>query len=297
MIPLELIPFAKYNKYMTKSMTGFGLSSSVNKESEVYIEIKGVNHKFLDLSIKPNDLSNDLEEYIRKSVSKNIIRGRVDLRIKLVSSSKVSYSIDSKLLKKFKKSLKEGLQFNGDIHFRDIKDVPGIFKSEVTKDINNKIIKKVFNEAMNEFTSSRNKEGEKIKKVLLKKIIRIESVATKIKKSNNKNLKKRSKLYKDKALGLLKNLDESRLEQEVSILALKYDVSEEIDRIFFHSESLKKELNKKTCSGKKIDFVLQELFREANTLSVKLDDPNLKNNALDMKLFIEEMREQTQNVE
>ena len=64
---------------MTKSMTGFGLSSSVNKESEVYIEIKGVNHKFLEVSIKPNDLSNDLEEYIRKSVSKNIIRGRVDI--------------------------------------------------------------------------------------------------------------------------------------------------------------------------------------------------------------------------
>ena len=60
---------------MTKSMTGFGLSSSVNKESEVYIEIKGVNHKFLEVSIKPNDLSNDLEEYIRKAVSKNIIRG------------------------------------------------------------------------------------------------------------------------------------------------------------------------------------------------------------------------------
>tara|TARA_B100000401_G_scaffold329667_1_gene229278 strand:+ start:805 stop:1092 length:288 start_codon:yes stop_codon:yes gene_type:complete len=95
----------------------------------------------------------------------------------------------------------------------------------------------------------------------------------------------------------LENLDEGRLEQEIAILALKHDVNEEIDRIFFHLESLQKELNKKLCSGKKIDFILQELFREANTLSVKLDDPNLKNNAIDMKLFIEEMREQTQNVE
>ena len=80
-------------------------------------------------------------------------------------------------------------------------------------------------------------------------------------------------------------------------MALKHDVSEEIDRIFFHTDSLNKELNKKMCSGKKVDFILQELFRESNTLSVKLDDPNLKNYALDMKLFIEEMREQTQNVE
>ncbi|MFL2708209.1 MAG: YicC/YloC family endoribonuclease [Gammaproteobacteria bacterium] len=282
---------------MTKSMTGFGLSSSVNKESEVYIEIKGVNHKFLEVSIKPNDLSNDLEEYIRKAVSKNIIRGRVDIRMKLKSASKISYSIDSKLLKEFSKSLKKDLQFSDNIQFRDIKDIPGIFKSEVIQKTNNKLIKKVFNEALNVFIKSRNEEGNKIKKVLSKKLNQINSTVLKIHRSNNKNIKKRARLFKDKALELLDTLDEGRLEQEAAILALKHDVSEEIDRIFFHTDSLNKELNKKMCSGKKVDFILQELFRESNTLSVKLDDPNLKNYALDMKLFIEEMREQTQNVE
>ena len=282
---------------MTKSMTGFGLSSSVNKESEVYIEIKGVNHKFLEVSIKPNDLSNDLEEYIRKAVSKNIIRGRVDIRMKLKSASKISYSIDSKLLKEFSKSLKKDLQFSDNIQFRDIKDIPGIFKSEVIQKTNNKLIKKVFNEALNVFIKSRNEEGNKIKKVLSKKLNQINSTVSKIHRSNNKNIKKRARLFKDKALDLLDTLDEGRLEQEAAILALKHDVSEEIDRIFFHTDSLNKELNKKMCSGKKVDFILQELFRESNTLSVKLDDPNLKNYALDMKLFIEEMREQTQNVE
>lgn len=278
-------------------MTGFGLSSSVNKESEVYIEIKGVNHKFLEVSIKPNDLSNDLEEYIRKAVSKNIIRGRVDIRMKLKSASKISYSIDSKLLKEFSKSLKKDLQFSDNIQFRDIKDIPGIFKSEVIQKTNNKLIKKVFNEALSVFINSRNEEGNKIKKVLSKKLNQINSTVSKIHRLNNKNIKKRARLFKDKALDLLDTLDEGRLEQEAAILALKHDVSEEIDRIFFHTDSLNKELNKKMCSGKKVDFILQELFRESNTLSVKLDDPNLKNYALDMKLFIEEMREQTQNVE
>lgn len=278
-------------------MTGFGLSSYIDKKSEIYIEIKGVNHKFLEATIKPNDLNNELEEYIRKLVSKKIVRGRVDIRIKTKTVSSTNYSIDSKLLKKFKKSLEDGLKFKGDIHFRDIKDVPGIFKLEADKDVNNNLIKKVFNDAIKEFLTSRNIEGKKIKEVLLKKLKQIKSANTKIKKQNISNLKKRSKLYKAKALDLMKNLDEGRLEQEVAILALKHDVNEEIDRIFFHLESLQKELNKKLCSGKKIDFILQELFREANTLSVKLDDPNLKNNAIDMKLFIEEMREQTQNVE
>ncbi len=278
-------------------MTGFGLSSFIDKKSEIYIEIKGVNHKFLEATIKPNDLNNELEEFIRNLVSKKIVRGRVDIRIKTKTTSNTNYSIDSKLLKKFKKSLVEGLKFKGDIHFRDIKDVPGIFKLEAAKDVNNNLIKKVFNDAMKEFVSSRNNEGAKIKKVLLKKLKQIKSTTTKINKQSSSNLKKRSKLYKAKALDLMKNLDEGRLEQEVAILALKHDVNEEIDRIFFHLESLQQELNKKSCSGKKIDFVLQELFREANTLSVKLDDPNLKNNAINMKLFIEEMREQTQNVE
>ena len=278
-------------------MTGFGLSSFIDKKSEIYIEIKGVNHKFLEATIKPNDLNNELEEYIRKLVSKKIVRGRVDIRIKTKTVSSTNYSIDSKLLKKFKKSLEDGLKFKGDIHFRDIKDVPGIFKLDADKDVNNNLIKKVFNDAIKEFLTSRNIEGKKIKEVLLKKLKQIKSANTKIKKQNISNIKKRSKLYKAKALDLMENLDEGRLEQEVAILALKHDVNEEIDRIFFHLESLQKELNKKLCSGKKIDFILQELFREANTLSVKLDDPNLKNNAIDMKLFIEEMREQTQNVE
>jgi len=282
---------------MINSMTGFGLSSFIDKKSEIYIEIKGVNHKFLEISLKPNDLNNELEEYIRKLVSKKTVRGRVDIRMKIKTTSNTSFTIDTKLLKRFKKSLKEGLQHDGDIHFRDIKDVPGIFKSETTKDLNNTLIKKVFNEALSDFIGSRQMEGTKIKEVLLKKIMQMESAALKIKKLNKKNLIKRSKLYKGKALDLLESLEEGRLEQEVTLLALKYDVSEEIDRISFHLESLKKELNKKLCSGKKIDFVLQELFREANTLSVKLDDPKLKNNALDMKLYIEEMREQTQNVE
>tara|TARA_B100001109_G_scaffold74679_1_gene61237 strand:- start:150 stop:998 length:849 start_codon:yes stop_codon:yes gene_type:complete len=282
---------------MINSMTGFGLSSFIDKKSEIYIEIKGVNHKFLEATIKPNDLNNELEEYIRKLVSKKIVRGRVDIRIKTKTVSSTNYSIDSKLLKKFKKSLEDGLKFKGDIHFRDIKDVPGIFKLEADKDVNNNLIKKVFNDAIKEFLASRNIEGKKIKEVLLKKLKQIKSANTKIKKQNISNLKKRSKLYKAKALDLMENLDEGRLEQEIAILALKHDVNEEIDRIFFHLESLQKELNKKLCSGKKIDFILQELFREANTLSVKLDDPNLKNNAIDMKLFIEEMREQAQNVE
>ena len=92
-------------------------------------------------------------------------------------------------------------------------------------------------------------------------------------------------------------LDADKLSQEAAMLILKYDVAEELERIIFHIESMKKELSLKKTKGKKVDFILQELFRETNTLAVKIDRPSLKGMALDMKLAVEEMREQAQNLE
>ena len=147
------------------------------------------------------------------------------------------------------------------------------------------------------FVDARKKEGDKIKKVLIKKINSLEVAVLKISKVNKVSQKKRLKVFKLKIANLIKDLDETRVNQELALLALKHDVSEELDRIIFHTKSMNQELKKQSCSGKKIDFILQELFREANTLSVKLDDPNSKNLALDTKLLVEEMREQIQNVE
>jgi len=282
---------------MLSSMTGFGVGTSIENDSEVYIEIKSVNHRFLEISIKPNDLNNDIDKFIRNSVSKKIKRGKVDIRIKSKSSVKTTYSIDSNLLKKLERSLNKNLTLSEDLKFRDIKDVPGIFKANLSQNTNKKLVKGTFNNALDDFVYSRNEEGLKIQNVLIKKTSKIESITANILKTNNKNLNKRIRSYKLKVSEILNNFDESRIDQEVALLALKHDVSEEIDRILFHTKSLKKEIAKNDSSGKKIDFILQELFREANTLTVKLDDSKMKDYALDMKLFIEEMREQIQNVE
>ena len=278
-------------------MTGFGVGALIKNDSEVYIEIKSVNHRFLEISIKPNDLNNDLDKFIRNSISKKIKRGKVDIRIKSKSSSKATYSIDSDLLKKLKRSLSKNSSLSEDLRFRDIKDVPGIFKANLVQNTNKKLFKDTFKSALNDFVDSRNEEGLNIKNVLIKKTLKIETITANIHKTNNKNLNKRIQSYKLKVSEILNNFDETRIDQEVALLALKHDVSEEIDRILFHTKSLKKEIAKNDSSGKKIDFILQELFREANTLTVKLDDSKMKDYALDIKLSIEEMREQIQNVE
>ena len=282
---------------MIRSMTGFGLSKSLKKDSEVFIEIKGVNHRFLEVSIKPNDLDNELDQYIRNSITKSVNRGKVDVRIKLKSTSQTNYKIDAFLIKKFENILKKNPSLENKISFSDIKDVPGIFNAEVTHKLNISTVKKEFNNALKDFLDSRSKEGIKIKKTLKKKILKSESLIKNISNSCNKNLKKRMSLFKSKVSKFTQDYDESRINQEITLLALKQDVSEELDRILFHINSLKKEINKKDCSGKKIDFILQEFFREANTLTVKLDDPSMMNKAIDVKILIEEMREQTQNVE
>ncbi len=282
---------------MISSMTGYGLSSSIEGDSEITIEIKGVNNKFLEISLKSHEINNDIDQYIRNAVGKNIVRGKVDIKIRSKSPSKTKYFIDNKLLKNLKKSIKDNLGIEEHLKFSDIKDIPGILNIETKKKTNNKFIKREFNKALKDFADSRNKEGMKIKKVIDKKIKGIDYLVSKILKQSKKNINRRLKSYKEKVTSLIEDFDEVRMGQEIALLALKHDVSEELDRISFHSKSLTDEINKKNGSGKKIDFVLQELFREANTLSAKLDDPDSKNFALDMKLLIEEMREQIQNVE
>ena len=278
-------------------MTGFGSSEMIQNDFEIYCEIKSINHRFNEISIKSNDLPNDLEDYIKKSISKDNKRGKFEVRLRFKMPQKTYYSIDTELLKKFKRSLEKSAIYSSEIKFNDIKNVPGIFQINTSINLNKKHIKDVFNNALEDLHSSKVSEGKKICKVLLKKINYIKTTISKINKASQKNIHKRKRKYQQKVLEIIDTLDKKRLEQEIVLLALKHDVSEEIDRINFHCESLVKEINQKKTSGKKIDFILQELFREANTLTVKLDESNLKSYGLEIKLSIEEMREQIQNVE
>lgn len=283
---------------MTKSMTGFGSSRHSNKDTEVYCEIKTVNHRFLEISTKPNDLSNELDLYVRDSISKKLKRGNIDVRFRLKFPSSNSYVVNEVSLNNLISSVKKIHNINSNnISFSDVKDMPGIINSEQSISINHKLVKKVFIEALNQLINSRGSEGTKIEKIFITKINKIEMSTSRLAASNRKLTRKRSENLKKKIQNLTVHIDNTRLEQEVALLVLKHDVAEEIERIIFHSKSLKKELSLTKTSGKKIDFILQELFRETSTLSVKLDEPSYKQIALDMKLSVEEMREQAQNIE
>ena len=278
-------------------MTGFGQSKYIEKGTEVLVEIKSVNHRFLEVNLKSSEIKNKDEEYFKKTISKKLKRGKIDIHIRVNASNNGSILINRKLLAELKKVIKNESLISNELSLRDIKDLPGILK--ITKSSNSKIqiLKKVFNEALADFLESRIEEGNKIHKILINKINTIQSKQIKVSKLCKRDLSKKIKLYKKRVKDILEKYDANRLDQEITHLAMKADVSEELERIEFHLQSIRKELNNKNSSGKKIDFILQELFRESNTLTVKLDEPQTKSIALEVKVLVEEIREQIQNIE
>ena len=278
-------------------MTGFGQSRLVDKDTEILVELKSLNHRFFEVNLKSAEIQSEDEEYFKKTISKKLKRGKVDIHIKANTSSNGKLQINSELLAEFKKAIKNESLISNELTLRDIKDIPGILKITKFSKIKLSILKKVFNKALANFLESRIEEGRKIHKVLINKIDIIQSKQKKVSKLCKRDLDKRIKIYKKRVKNIIEKYDENRLDQEITHLAMKADVSEELERIDFHLHSIKKELNNKNSSGKKIDFILQELFRESNTLTVKLDEPETKNIALEIKVLVEEMREQIQNIE
>ena len=282
---------------MIRSMTGFGQSRHIDKDIEILVELKSVNHRFLEVNLKSPEIKSEDEGYFKKSITKNLKRGKVDIYIKVNVSSNGSFEIDKKLLAELKKIIKNESLLSNELRLRDIKDIPGILKITKSSNVKLQTLKRVFNIALTDFLKSRIEEGTKIHKILIDKINKIQSKQIKVSKLCKRDLSKKIKVYKQRVKDILEKYDANSLDQEITHLAMKADVSEELERIDFHLLSIRKELNNKNSSGKKIDFILQELFRESNTLSVKLDEPKTKNIALEVKVLVEEMREQIQNIE
>lgn len=282
---------------MIRSMTGFGQSRHIDKDVEILVELKSVNHRFLEVNLKSPEIKSEDEEYFKKTISKKLKRGKVDIYIKVNASSNGSFQIDRKLLTELKKIIKNESLLSNELRLRDIKDIPGILKITKSSNVKLQTLKKVFNKALADFLKSRIEEGTKIHKILINKINKIQSKQIKVSILCKRDLSKKIEIYKKRVKDILEKYDANSLDQEITHLAMKADVSEELERIDFHLLSIRKELNNKNSSGKKIDFILQELFRESNTLSVKLDEPKTKNIALEVKVLVEEMREQIQNIE
>ena len=283
---------------MFYSMTGYGTGQATSKKMEVLCEIKSVNNRFLDISFRGYSLPNDLEEYIKNQLKKKFLRGSFEVKIHDNFQAEHSYELNQESIRNLKNALKASKDFKYiNLKLSDLRHIPGLLTVSTSKKDISILGKKALNIAIKNLVESRAKEGKKIEKVILAKTLFLKNANQKLLKSAPLLLKHRVKTIKNKLIQKNIDINKEEIANELSNVALKHDIAEELERISFHIESLNKLFKLKSAHGKKMDFILQELFREVNTLSVKIEKPDLKDLALTMKLKVEELREQAQNLE
>ena len=290
-----------------KSMTGFGRSKLEVNSREYIVEIKSVNHKYSDISIKlPRNIM-CFEEKIKKIVSNNISRGKVDVFITFnnYSDEGKDVVINKELAKNYINQLRELATESGlddKIRVTEITKMPDVLQLKIEDDESDAIwqeLEQCVIQAVDNFVSMREIEGERIKQDLLLRINNVEGLVNSIFSNTTGLIEEYVVKLRERIKEILATdvVDEARLAQEIVIYADKCSIEEELTRLRSHISQFKNLLETKEPVGKKIDFLIQEMNRETNTIaskSVKLEITNL---AIEVKTVMEDIREQIQNIE
>ena len=291
---------------MIKSMTGYGKSSLSINSREYQVEIKTVNHKYIDVNIKMPRIISYLEEDVRKLVVSRIKRGKVDIQISFENYSKDGneVKINTELAQIYIQSLRELAEaenLSSNIEVTEITKLPDVLtiKSNLDEDETKEELLQVANEAIDKLIQMRKVEGEKISKDILDKIARIEQKNEEIFGLSTGLIEEYVVKLEARVKELLKTeeLDKSRLMQEVVIYADKCSVEEEVTRLRSHIYQLRQLINSEEPIGKKMDFLIQEMNRETNTIGSKANNLEITNIVVDIKTILEDIREQIQNIE
>ena len=291
---------------MIKSMTGYGKSSLSINSREYQVEIKTVNHKYIDVNIKMPRIISYLEEDVRKLVVSRIKRGKVDIQISFENYSQDGndVKINTELAQIYIQSLRklaEAENLSSNIEVTEITKLPDVLtiKSNLDENETKEELLQVVNEAIDKLIQMRKIEGEKISKDILDKIARIEQKNEEIFSLSTGLIEEYVVKLEARVKELLKTeeLDKSRLMQEVVIYADKCSVEEEVTRLRRHIYQLRYLINSEEPIGKKMDFLIQEMNRETNTIGSKANNLEITNTVVDIKTILEDIREQIQNIE
>ena len=292
---------------MIKSMTGFGRSVYENEGREYLVEIKSVNNRFSDINIKMPRSFNYLEERIKKEILKSVTRGKIDLYITFNNNSdkgktiKLNTEIAKIYIDELKKLSKEA-EIIDNINIMDISKFPDVLNIKMEEDSEEIIEKELMialSEAIKSFIDMREKEGSKIKQdfenriqIISDKVEQISNISTGLVEEYIVKLETRIK-------ELLKTdvVDQTRLAQEVVIYSDKCSVQEELTRLWSHMAQFLNLTNENISIGKKLDFLIQEMNRETNTIGSKANNLEITNLVVDIKTELENIREQVQNIE
>lgn len=292
---------------MIKSMTGFGRSEIVKGNRKISVEIKSVNHRYLEAGIKMPKKLNVFESRMRDLLKKYATRGKIDIFINYEddSESQVNLKFNQNIADEYmaifnnmseKYNLKNDMTVGGLARFPEV-----ITMDEVQEDEEElwHFIEEAMKAALEQFVNTRILEGENLKKDLLGKLDHMEELVAFVEKRSPEIMKEYRSKLESKVKELLGDttIDESRIATEVIIYADKICVDEETVRLRSHIEHARKCLNEDGGIGRKMDFIAQEMNREVNTTLSKANDIEISNAAIDLKTEIEKVREQIQNIE
>ena len=290
-----------------RSMTGFGRSKLEINGRSYSIEIKSVNHRYNDINVKlPRNIS-FCENEIKKEISANVSRGKIDVFVDYTNYTNEGKSvvINKDLAKIYIKQLKELAleeELNDNINVTEISKMPDVLQLKVEEDESDTILTELMQclkSAIKNFTTMRAIEGQKIKEDLLVRINSIKSMVMEISKNTTGLIEEYVVKLKDRIKEILKTdiIDETRIAQETVIFADKSSIQEELTRLNSHIHQFEDLLQSEEAIGKKLDFIIQEMNRESNTIASKSVKLKITNLVIDIKTVLEDIREQIQNIE
>lgn len=288
---------------MIASMTGFARREISGSWGTLVCELRSVNHRFLEAGFRLPDDLRAVESELRQRLTRDLKRGKVDcsMTYRRAQEAETALEVDPAALERLLTSVRDiarTLPGNHTVNVLDVLRWPGVLRDES----NNaeellKAAHAVFGRTLEELIAARAREGQRLRELLEQRCDGLEALVAHV-RTRLPEVHARVRARLDERLAELKaNVDQDRLEQELAMLLQRLDVDEELDRLTGHITEIRRVVNSSEPAGRRLDFLMQELNREANTLSSKSQDLDTTRSAVDMKVIIEQMREQVQNVE
>jgi uncharacterized protein (TIGR00255 family) len=287
---------------MILSMTGYAAASAELDSGSLTLELRAVNHRYLDIQLRMPDELRGFEGTLREEITAQLQRGKVECRVNFAArSSQSGAALNRGLLQQlaaWTKEIQTALPDARSLSVADVLRWNGVLETPAASaDELRATLLDLLQTVLQEFSASRAREGEKLKDFLLQRVDKIEALRNGV----MPHVPAAIAAYEQKLITRLRdamqNGDEERIRQELALFATKIDVDEELSRLASHLGEMRRILSLGGAVGKRLDFLMQELNREANTLGAKSVDAEVSRSAMEMKILIEQMREQIQNLE
>lgn len=286
------------------SMTGFANAAGECGAKRINLEVRAVNHRYLDIQFRMPDDLRHLESSMRESIAGRAARGKLECRIQVqdIVSGGQSLSVNEDLVAQLAGLNKQWLKNHEDLGRLTVADIlkfPGVLASQSEdEEAFAQTVQQLLNQALNDFAAARGREGEKLAQHLLVRLSEMENIIDNLSGMFPSLLEAHMEKVRGRLKEAVATIDNDRLQQEFSLFIQKADVDEEFSRLRTHIGEVRRTVTAaKGSVGKRLDFLMQELNREANTLGSKAIAAECTQASVELKVLIEQMREQVQNIE